>query len=55
MARRPGLVFLLIVLTVSAALGVAWAAAETTQVMGSIDIGAGEPSPNGVPRFRTNR
>jgi DUF4097 and DUF4098 domain-containing protein YvlB len=42
MTRRPGLVFLLIVLTVSAALGVAWAASETTRVMGSIDIAAGE-------------
>lgn len=42
MTRQPGAVFLLIVLTVSAALGVAWAASETTQVMGSIDIAAGE-------------
>jgi DUF4097 and DUF4098 domain-containing protein YvlB len=42
MTRQPGVVFLLIVLTVSGALGVAWAAAETTRVMGSIDIAAGE-------------
>jgi DUF4097 and DUF4098 domain-containing protein YvlB len=42
MTRQPGLVFLLIILTMSAALGVAWAASETTRVMGSIDIAAGE-------------
>lgn len=42
MTRRPSLVFLLIVLTVSTALGVAWAASETTRVLGSIDIAAGE-------------
>lgn len=46
MTRQPGAVFLLIVLTVSAALGVAWAASETTQVMGSIDIAAGEHTGN---------
>ena len=42
MTRRPTLVFLLIVLTVSTALGVARAASETTRVLGSIDIAAGE-------------
>jgi DUF4097 and DUF4098 domain-containing protein YvlB len=42
MTRQPGPVYLLIVLTVSGALGVAWAASETTRVMGSIDIAAGE-------------
>jgi DUF4097 and DUF4098 domain-containing protein YvlB len=42
MIRRQRLVFVLIFLTVSAALGVAWAAGETSKVMGSIDIAAGE-------------
>ena len=42
MALRQGLVFWWIVLTMSAALGVAWAASETSKVMGSIDVAAGE-------------
>jgi DUF4097 and DUF4098 domain-containing protein YvlB len=46
MTRRPAPSFLLIVVTVSAALGVAWAASETTRVMGSIDIAAGEHTGN---------
>jgi DUF4097 and DUF4098 domain-containing protein YvlB len=42
MAVRDGYVFGWIVLTMSAALGVAWAASETSRVMGSIEVAAGE-------------
>jgi DUF4097 and DUF4098 domain-containing protein YvlB len=42
MIVRNGYVFGWIVLTMNAALGVVWAASETSKVMGSIEIAAGE-------------
>ena len=42
MVARNGNVFGWIVLTMYAALGVAWAASETSRVMGSIEVAAGE-------------
>ena len=42
MIARNGYMFGWIVLTVNAALGVAWADTETSRVMGSIEVAAGE-------------
>jgi cytoskeletal protein CcmA (bactofilin family) len=42
MVARQGQVFWWIVVTMNAALGVAWAASETSRVMGSIEVAAGE-------------
>ena len=42
MIVRDGFALGWIVLTMNAALGVVWAASETSKVMGSIEIAAGE-------------